>query len=48
VNAERKDAQSRAPSAPAREPDRKQETPAKRQDELDEQSLDDVLRECPL
>jgi hypothetical protein len=49
VNAERKDAQVRAPSAPDRRaPDRKQETPSKKQDELDEQSLDDVLRECPL
>jgi hypothetical protein len=49
VNGERKEAQVRAPSAPdRREPDRKQETPAKRQDELDEQSLDEVLRECPL
>jgi hypothetical protein len=49
VKGERKDTQARAPSAPERrEPDCKQETPTKKQDDLDEQSLDEVLRECPL
>ena len=49
MNGERKEAQVRAPSAPERrEPQRKPEAPAKKQDDLDEQSLDDVLRECPL
>ena len=49
MNGERKEAQVRAPSAPDRRAsDRNQETPSKKQDELDEQSLDNVLRECPL
>jgi hypothetical protein len=49
VNGEGKDAQARAPAAPERrESERKREAPAKKQDDLDEQSLDDVLRECPL
>ena len=49
MNGEGKDAQARPSSAPERrELEPKQQTPAKEPDALDEQSIDDVLRECPL
>ena len=49
MNGERKEPQTTPPAASERsEPERRQDLRPKEKDEIDEKSLDAVLRECPL